>query len=975
MLYSRSLFSLLVCLCFSTLAAETPHYSALPNETHVPILTPTLSTRETFKLRLSNGLEAYVISDPETSQAGAVLTVEAGSWDDPEEIPGLAHFLEHMLFLGTEKYPVESEYDHFIQSHNGETNAYTAPDYTLYLFSVNAPALGEALDRFSFFFKKPLFNPSGVSRELQAVNQEFVKNLDQEGFRYHSVLKEIANREHPFHRFSIGNASTLSEVTQSRLREWYEAHYSAHKMRLIVYGSQPLETLISWVIRDFKDIPSHASSSFTPSCSLFGEDLGGQLLRIQPLHPVKMLRLTWEIPFSTLPSSSFRPAAFINGLLGDEREGSLFSLLKAEGLAEGLSASDSRLSRDHFLFTLSIELTEKGLQQVPQVMEHAFQAIQLLQQQETFPPYLFEEAKRMCLVNYQYQSREDVYHTLLYLGGLLVYEKLDRFPECVLVPSEFDPEPVRQWLSHLTPERFLAVINAEDAALVWDRAEKWTGTPYTLSPIPSEQINRLSHLPPDPRLHLPLPNPFIPEHPGVIQPFSFLPENEASLFSAPQLLIDDEQTRLYFAEDRRFGLPKTMWFFEIKTPSIDANDPTSLMLTRLYIDWLEESLHPYGYPAHAAGLGYDISQTTNGLLITLSGYCEGAERLFDAILAHLKQIPPFQPQFERLKERLLTEYRLSRAANALQRGLAAYRSVLYTPSIPHQQRLEALQETSYEQFLSHIAHLYDHTYVQGVLYGAINPNDALRVYQKLQDRLESQPFPSDQHRSSGVVVLPNASGPYSVEISAPYHSHAAILAVEGGDFSFKIRAAQQILGQALHNAFYSALRTQQQTGYEVFAKDQEIDQHLFFLFAVQSSTHDPRDLLARFELFIEGFLQDMKTSGLTYADFERLRQALIDSLEHYPQNLSETGHLMKTLILDHAGNFDWLSQQIQGFKDITYEELLAMAQEWLGKQNKRRLAILVRGSTCQDLHYEPLPDPHAVRAVSQYTRMDEVSIP
>jgi insulysin len=66
-----------------------------------------------------------------------------------ERIHGLAHFLEHMLFLGTEKYPKESHYHEFISTHGGQKNAATSEDYTYYYFDVKNDAFEEALDIFS----------------------------------------------------------------------------------------------------------------------------------------------------------------------------------------------------------------------------------------------------------------------------------------------------------------------------------------------------------------------------------------------------------------------------------------------------------------------------------------------------------------------------------------------------------------------------------------------------------------------------------------------------------------------------------------------------------------------------------------------------------------------------------------------------------------------------------------------------------
>ena len=92
-------------------------------------------------------MRVLLVSDPFTSRASASIDVGVGSWSDPEDIPGLAHFLEHMLFLGTEKYPQEGEYRRFLGSHAGLQNAYTIYENTNFYFAVSPKFLSGALDR------------------------------------------------------------------------------------------------------------------------------------------------------------------------------------------------------------------------------------------------------------------------------------------------------------------------------------------------------------------------------------------------------------------------------------------------------------------------------------------------------------------------------------------------------------------------------------------------------------------------------------------------------------------------------------------------------------------------------------------------------------------------------------------------------------------------------------------------------------
>ena len=108
------------------------------------------------------------------------MNVNVGSLLDPNEFPGLAHFLEHMLFMGTKKFPEENDFSEFLNKNSGYSNAYTDLDSTNYYFEVNNENFHPALDRFSEFFKHPLFNESAVEREVQAVDSEHKKNIQSD---------------------------------------------------------------------------------------------------------------------------------------------------------------------------------------------------------------------------------------------------------------------------------------------------------------------------------------------------------------------------------------------------------------------------------------------------------------------------------------------------------------------------------------------------------------------------------------------------------------------------------------------------------------------------------------------------------------------------------------------------------------------------------------------------------------------------
>ena len=109
--------------------------------TSAPGEQPVKSPNDDYQYRLltlDNKMEVLLISDPDTPKAAASLDVLVGSGDNPPGRGGLAHFLEHMLFLGTDKYPDAAEYERFITEHGGTHNAYTSFENTNYFFDINA---------------------------------------------------------------------------------------------------------------------------------------------------------------------------------------------------------------------------------------------------------------------------------------------------------------------------------------------------------------------------------------------------------------------------------------------------------------------------------------------------------------------------------------------------------------------------------------------------------------------------------------------------------------------------------------------------------------------------------------------------------------------------------------------------------------------------------------------------------------------
>ncbi|KAL5964345.1 Insulin-degrading enzyme [Taenia solium] len=288
-------------------------------------------------ITLSNQLKVLLISDSYTDKAAACLAVAVGSFYDPVDVPGLAHFCEHMILLGSQKYPGENEYSKFITSHSGYCNAFTSTTETCYVFDIAPDYLYEALKRFSGLFVAPLFTESATEREVNAVNSEHEKNLSIDNRRIVRIDKIMAAPDHDYAKFTTGNKDTLfnnlklkSRNVRDELVRFYERFYSSNIMAVTILGKESLDEMENKYAPLFEDIPNWN------------------------VVPKSWLTTPWTKEY-------LQPCGYPMHLLGHESAGSLLSALKRRSLATNLMTETYRPGSGFACVILYASLTDNGL--------------------------------------------------------------------------------------------------------------------------------------------------------------------------------------------------------------------------------------------------------------------------------------------------------------------------------------------------------------------------------------------------------------------------------------------------------------------------------------------------------------------------------------------------------------------------------------------------------------------------------------
>jgi insulysin len=644
---------------------------------------PETHKRDYRYLKLDNGMQTMIAHDPKCDKASAAMAIDVGKLQEPKELAGLAHFCEHMLFLGTEKYPEEGEYKEFIKSHGGRNNASTSDTYTCYQFDVSPDGFEGTLDRFAQFFISPLFTPSATEREVNAIESEHSMRITNDFRRQLAILLMDANPAHPLH-WGSGNLATLRDEPKAKgldlhaeLLKFYAAKYSANVMSLCVVGKESLEELETMVREKFSAVPNQNLDV------ILGEACGGEdvlpftderfvtHVLFSPSKDLRELAFMWRLPWQT-PNWRSKPASYVSHLLGHEGEGSLLSQLKQEGLATGLTCGTQSFLGCVSTFEVEITLTQKALNDlqaedgeaglqgegahIRRIGELLFKYLRLLRESGPLQ-WAFDESKR--IKEQQFRFANDVQP---YSLTQRIAKALHRYPaDHALSHSklhDFDAGAISAVLEQLTVPNLRLMLTAKMLAPQCTSTDPWYGGSFAKVPTGSALFDGWREVwaaagsatgadadvgPTG--LRLPPPNPFLAEDLSIKTP----PSTEAGGEEAemkrlklgeervPAAVLDTRTAKLWFKQDVTFKQPKALVNVYIKSPWV-AESVEHRVLADLWCGVVMEELNEFSYDASLAGLDYALYQGKTGVLLSVGGFNDKLPALVASVGRKMREV-------------------------------------------------------------------------------------------------------------------------------------------------------------------------------------------------------------------------------------------------------------------------------------------------------------------------------------------------
>ena len=884
--------------------------------------------RDTRTLVLDNGLQVLLIHDPDVDRSAAALSVGVGQLHDPWEKQGLAHYLEHMLFLGTKKYPKVSSFKDYLSANSGRSNAYTGADITNYFLQVSHHAFDGALDRFSGFFREPLFAKKYAAREVNAVNSEFDKNRLQDGWRANHLTHQISEKGHPIRKFGIGSKETLAGDNRDVLLAFHKKYYAASNMRLAMLSNLSLSEQEHLARQYFGDIPDHSvKKPFIDP--VYRKPLKGKyrFIKIKTIKDNRSLGL--EFPTIRLQDHlDSKPASVVASVLGYEGKGSLLSKLKEEGLALGLSAGGGDSHPNISSFDINISLTEKGEAEYQRIMELVFAYIEMLRK-TNFKEYTFKETQAMAQTDFDWKSPQEGMGFVAGRAAQMQRYKLEDIDTLPYLFTKYEPETYRAILETLRPENMLVSLMSQKVKT--DKVEKYFGTEYTFQEVGGKSFQRLVHP---------------PQIDGMIYPEKndFIPYNLALIDNKPVTVRDDESAKVWFKFDDRFKQPKVFMQLLIETPLV-YDTVNHLAQSKLYEVALQEGLNEITYPISLAGLSYALAIEKRGLTLSVGGYSERMTDLLRLVAKNLRQVRIDEEKFQNLKEAVVRSMENKKLGQSYARASYYNRQIWIAKQYTEEQLTAALKKVTLNDIKEYATKLYERVFIRGVIHGNWNAGQARKSLDIILEEIKGQPLPETERYQEVVEVLdPGKMIRFSKQIAD--NNNSIFYTLQMGERGFEAQARSSMVASIVESDFYTQMRTNQQLGYIVWSFQNQVEERLFFKMIIQSASYGPFELQKRIESWMKQ--SDKLFNKLSDEEFEKHRNSLIVSLEKKGDSIAEVAGDLYYFAVDEKGDFDFKKKLVKAVKNLTKEEVVKAGLRILQDPQVARSVMLMRSRSNKD---------------------------
>jgi protease-3 len=918
-------------MVFASLLVACGQLPASTQDAEPAVIISPNDDRDYDLIELANGLEVILVSDPNAEKSAAALSIGLGAASDPEEYPGMAHYLEHMLFMGSAQFPEPDGFMAFTAEHGGMTNAYTGLDITNYMMMVENDALAEALDRFSSFFTDPLLDPTYIDKEKNAVNAEWSMRREQDFRIIYRLARQLLG-DHPANRFQIGNLESLADKTEGGLHAatvaFFEQYYSANLMKASLIGNLPLEALQALAERHFGEIPNKQAVKPEMLATIDFAEVGAKRVHYAPQDDTRELRLDFIIDNNS-DLYDTKPSEYLSYILGSEMPDTPAVRLRDLGWASALMVSaDPARYGNYGLFTFSVQLTPEGLAHREDITAMLLGYLNMLREQGIDDRYAEEFGTSMANRFRFLEKMDDFSYAHELTRAMQTYPA--RFAiEAPYRFTGFDKEAVEAVLAQLVPQR-LHVWEIDQAQVVSESLYFYEGQ-YAVEPLVVPDAAALALQTADYQLALPAQNQLLP------QQFEL-----AITDSTPDLVIDEPGLSVWLQGSEAFAdLPRGYTQIYLNSPLRQQQVEAAVMLV-LWSDLYGLEQTALINEAGIAGMGLNLG-LDEGLRLSISGFTDKQPALLATALAALR-INPSAQSLDQAVDRFVRGLENRKRELPFRQLGRTLSSLTRTGFYDEASLLDAVAQVTPERFNAFVETVLETALVRVYLFGNYDAAFAQSLAATLRSALPAQRSAATSYARER-VYSPVPGQTLVKNTDLPVEDLGMMLLYAAPEASVANEAIGRVLAGHIRNRAFDTLRTEEQLGYAAGGLTTTLQDHPMVGFYIQTPVKTPLEMLARFEAFAEEYA--VMLDELTPEQFDNLKSGVLTQLTEPPTNLS-----------DEAGPFigDWnrerydfssRSEMIAAVEAVSLTAMRDYYRDTVLSEAPSRILIQMRGERWQ----------------------------
>ena len=829
--------------------------------------------------------------------SSVVVLIETGSANEPKSFHGLAHLLEHVIFLGSKEYPEQDSFSQFISINGGSDNGRTSLDYTFFDFSVENEHLNEALYRFARLLKEPLFPEDGIVKELKAVNNEFELSQSSDGSRNFQILLSNSCNESKYNSFSWGSTESLSgdvKILREEIIKYWKKFYINEKIKICVYSKLDLDVVEGYIHYAFDDllngtseIPSKALENHeiitTSKNDDFHRTFYSGMYYVETIKNEHLLIISFPLKpfFHHHRSKSISPLV---NLINEEGPNSLYHFLKKSNLINSLYAytdDDDGINSLFFLFTIELDLTEKGIENWLEILKEFFVYLEMIKKNPEIPNFYLNQLKILAEMGFLYGEDENPACMVEKLAFLMTYVEPK---ELILVYNglylEWNQGYYMEILDQLTKKNSRITLMTKNECfpkrISLDLKEKWFKTKYYKEDI-GEWV--LKYIEEDQMIHdrykFPIENPYFPNKLEVLQiPESVNNEIPKIVFSNMKG-INEPRVKLWHCFDIKELKPKICIELVILYRSMteDIEDQINM---EFFIDYFFEKFNEsIGFQSSEAEICFEASFFEGkGINFSVYGYFDKIpiflEKAFNLFIK-VCQEPIDSDMFSQIKSRIIKDFKnyVLDSENQLQESINNLIFPDYYLPEQYEPYLERYTISMFSEFCQKNLQSYENFFsVTGYIHGNIYEEAAILLFNKVFDSLKaglnkkrniySKALITKEFLCKKILKLPGKTLKNEYFISEAKNetnkNYLVVRYIDFGRYDIIERNKLSVLLSILSPQTHEFLRMQRQIGYMANASLSDVRNRLGVCIIVNSSERNIEEISKEIEEFIDYFI-------------------------------------------------------------------------------------------------------------------------